>query len=362
MSSGGGSNTVQKADPWSGVAPYLRGLYEAANQSTFIPKQFYPNTTVAPWSGTTLTANNKIYNRAMSGSPLLGDAQGQASDTLAGDYLNNPTTQGLLGLTQGDNTKALRDAASGGFLNSNPYVDDMFGQAADRVGQQFRKNVMPGVYSAFSGAGRYGSNQMNEAASTAQQNYGDTLRKLATDVYGTNYANERQLMQQASGQLGTLELGGLGTVGEQFGRERALMGLMSGQAPALAEADYGDLGKLEALGQKEEANHQARINEAIARWDFGQNEYDKRLATYNSILQGTAGVGGTTTTSGGGNWMTGALGGAMLGSSAAGLLGGGTGAVLGSAGSGVVSGAATGSSLGPWGALAGAILGGLMSR
>jgi hypothetical protein len=373
MSGGGGTNTVQRSDPWKGVQPELMSLYAGANKDVNTPRQFYPHTTVAPWSGTTLDANSRLFQRASNGNPLLDQAQGEAGRTLQGDYLSNPASANLLDMGSRDfvardpNMDSLRSAAEGYFLNSNPHLDSMFNRAAGQVGRQFSKNVMPGVASMFAGAGRFGSNQMADGMGQAQEQYGRTLDDLATGIYGQNYANERQLMQQAAEQLGQfgmqgagLNLGALGEFGGQFGRERGLMMGTSSMAPGLADADYSDIGRLEALGQKQEAEHQGRINDDMQRWNFGQNEYFNRLAQYNQLLQGTAGLGGTTQTSqtGGGNPAMGAMGGAMMGGTLASMAGGaGAGAAAGAAG-----GAATGASLGLPGMILGALAGGLMSR
>lgn len=383
MSGGGGTSTIQRSDPWAGVQPSLRKLFSSAEQNVDTPKQFYPHTTVAPWSGTTLRANNMLFNRALQGNPLLDQAQDQAFRTVRGDYLANPSSGMLMNLGQnnfvsGDqNLDSLRRTGRGDFLNSNPYLDQMFGQAAGRVGKQFSKSVLPNIASMFSGAGRFGSNQMAEGVGAATDSFGDTMRGLASDIYGNNYANERQLMQDASSKLGAfglqgagINLGALSEFGNQFGRERNMMLGLTGASPGLAEADYGDIAKMEGLGLKEEANHQARINEAINRFNFGQNEYGQRLAEYNSLLQGTAGLGGASQTSmsGGGNPMMGALGGGLLGASILPALGpavlGGLGGVGAGAGAfaGPLAGAMGGMGLGPIGLLGGALLGGLMSR
>lgn len=58
----------------------------------------------------------------------------------------------------------------------------------------------------YSGAGRFGSNAMGNGMGQAQQQFGNTLNDLAANTYGTNYANERQLMQGAQNSLGQFGL------------------------------------------------------------------------------------------------------------------------------------------------------------
>jgi len=54
---GGGTNTVQKADPWAGQQPYLTDLYrQAQTQFQQGPQQFYPGRTYAEASPTVYQA------------------------------------------------------------------------------------------------------------------------------------------------------------------------------------------------------------------------------------------------------------------------------------------------------------------
>ena len=354
MSKGGGgggtTQTIQKADPWIGLQGPLSTLYGQAEAAYNAPgPSYYPGATVAEQSPVTQQAQDLAYQRATSGNPLVGQAQQQLYDTLGDKYYGmNPATSPLAYI------------GSGAMLNSNPYLDAMFGQAAGRAGEQFSKYTMPGIASMFSQGGRYGSGAMGEATNQAQQNFGNTISNLATNIYGGNYANERGLQQQALGQLGT-----------DFGRERALQLSTLGLAPGLSQADYVDISQLGQLGSSQDAYRQSLLNADISRWDYGQNLTAQKLQQLSALLQGGgayAGANSTTTAPGTSNPLMGALGGGMMGYQLGGMLGG-TGAsaasMLGAGAAaevgGAAAGAATGSSLGPWGALAGAVLGGLFS-
>lgn len=82
-------------------------------------------------------------------------------------------------------TAQLKSTIAGNYLNSNPYIDAMFSKARDAVGS--------GIDSRFTAAGRYGSG-------AHQGVLGTTFNNLATDIYGTNYANERA-RQVAAAQI-----------------------------------------------------------------------------------------------------------------------------------------------------------------
>lgn len=411
------TTTVQKADPWEGVQPALRELYSSALSNFYGPgPQYYPNSTVAPQSPTTSLYQDLLFGRALSGSPLTGQAQDQAYSTLGDDYMLNPASLGTLSFGLGNyadfnpaiqslyslagrdfndlpgmnqlgqlagsdfmsnNWRAqrleelssrdffgstpgmsqLQDIAGGSMLNANPYVDTMFNKAASNVGRQFSENVMPGIASMYSGAGRFGSNQMAGGLDQAQQQYGNTLNNLATDIYGQNYANERGFQQQAMNQLGQFglastglqqqglnqllgmglqsrgmqqqaagqlgqfglanqnaiqqmlsQLGQFGLTGQglqqqafsdlgtQLARERAYQMQALGMAPQLANMDYFDLGQLGQLGQGLDAYSQQLLGSDINRYNYYQNLPNQELQFLNSILNGGLTLSGSTGT------------------------------------------------------------------
>lgn len=328
---GGTSTVVQKADPWEGVQPALRTLYDAGLQN-FLggPQRYYPGQTVAPQSPVTGLAQQGIYNLATQQSPVLQGAQQQAYNTLGNEYLySNPAMQDLYNLAGRDylaSSPAMWDlygVGTGQMLGANPYIDDMFERAAGGVGRQFRSNVMPGIASMFSGAGRFGSNQMAEGLGQAEEQYGRTLQDLATSIYGGNYATERGYQQQALGQLGQFGLQGqalqqqaLGEVGTQFGRERNLQAEMARLAPGLDVADYFGAQQLGQLGAQQDIYNQQLLNADIARFNFGQQQPYDQLSFLSSLLQGYP-QGQTSTSTGTqtypGNPLLGAMGGAQMG-------------------------------------------------
>lgn len=326
----GSTQQTQTAEPWSGVQPHLRSLYDSA-ASNFAqgPQQYYPGQTVAPQGGVTEQAQQGLYSRATQGNPLLPGAQGQADATLNDEYMwNNPAMLGQLGMGFGDTSTQgmdqLSEIGGGSMLGSNPYLDSMFNNAADRVGQQFSKHVMPGVTSGFEGAGRYGSNAHQESMRGYQQAFGDTLGKMAGDIYGQDYGRERGFQQQALGQLGQFDLAGRGLAqqalsdaGTMFGRERVMQGQAAQMSPQLSQADYFDIAQLMGLGGQQDQYSQSLIDADKNRWDFNQQAPNDMLSFFNSILSGASDYkGGTTNGSTQSPYspLAGMLGGARLGS------------------------------------------------
>lgn len=294
------STQVQKADPWGPVQPYLQGLYrDAWNSGT---PQYYPGSTVANMSGNTTGGISSIRSKAMTPDATMGDANSLAQRTMRGDYLmSNPAMSNL------------QRTAGGEFLNANPYLDSMFDQAASRVGDTFRKYTTPGIDSSFALGGRYGSNAHQTAMGTAQQNFGDSINRLATDIYGGNYARERGLMEGAAG-----------TMGQLYGQERGFQSNMANLAPELQRAGYLPAEMQLRAGSIQDAFNQRKVDDDVKRWDHNENMERERLAFINQILNGASAYG-TKSTSGsqGTNPILGMLGGGLMGSQLGSLFSGG---------------------------------------
>lgn len=313
MSGGGGggnTQTIQKADPWKELQPYLKTLFQKSGEWLESPNpQYFPESTVGAQAPETLAAQEAAVQRAMMGSPLQQGAQGQVYNTMMGGYLGN-----------------------------NPFLEATYRAASDPLIEQYSRAIEPGITSRFAAGGRYGSGAHTSAISDATGRLGQALGGLGAQIYGPAYENERARQMQALGM-----------------------------APGLAQMDYNDISQLANVGTAREGRAQELVNADISRWDFGQNQPLSKLQAFSQLLQGGTPFSKTTTSSqgpgSGGFNLGGALGGAMTGaqlSGAAGafmpafqLAGGTTGAM----GSGLAAGLGAMGPLG-WGALlAGGLLG-----
>lgn len=158
-SSGGGSGgstiqtTTQSNTPFN--SSYLNyGFDQAKNLYQQGTPQYFPGSTVVPFSNQTQQALNQTENLANQSSPIISGAQNNLGATLNGDFL------------------------SGG----NPY----FSQMMDKIGGDVRQRMD----SQFAGAGRYGSGA--HANATA-----DALTQAAGTLGYQNYADERSKQMQA---------------------------------------------------------------------------------------------------------------------------------------------------------------------
>lgn len=170
------------SSPPSITAPYLPGAAGAANS-------LYTGggTPVTPFSPQTEQALQMAQQRATAGSPVSGAAQDYATKTL-----------------------------NGGFMGSNPYLDQAFGKASGAVTNAVQSN--------FGLAGR------NVRGPDAQGLATDKYNELAAQIYGGDYEQERARQQQLvpfSGGLANqdyADIGQLANVGaqrEDLAREQA---------------------------------------------------------------------------------------------------------------------------------------------
>lgn len=273
---GGGGSGVTRMEPPSYAEPGLRASANAAGQLfNQGGPEYYPGRTVIPFSGQTERALGQI--ESLSGtSPAVDAANQQLTGTLQGDY-----------------------------LNSNPYLDQMFTQAADATRGR--------LTSEFARGGR----DIQASAPARSQE----LQQLAASIYGGNYARERQNQMGALGYLPSVN------------RERFFG---PGQLAGVGQAVEGQAGRLAADRQ--------------SRFDYEQNRPEMALDRYVGRLTGAAGQYGNQTQDQSKNRLAGALGGGLAGAAASTLPFFSSGA-----------GAALGASLGGFGLpLIGLALGGLL--
>lgn len=128
--SGGGNNTSKQtteSGPWSEQIPYLKyGMDEAQRLYKEDSPNYYPNSTVAPFSTDQNQAFDMARARAMSGNQSMKAAEGFTRDVLAGRYAGDP------------------------------YQSQVF--------QNIQQQVLPAVNSQFMAAGRYGSGAHADSA------------------------------------------------------------------------------------------------------------------------------------------------------------------------------------------------------
>jgi len=235
--------TTSQIDP--ALRPFLtqgleraRELFLTGPQPTFFPGQTY----VTPSEATTeAIAQQEALARAQS--PSLQAAQQAYQASL-----------GQIGQT-----------AAGGFLQGNPYQQAMLQAATRPLTQQFGEQVLPGISSLYSRAGRYGSGAMERALGGATEAYGRALGDVSANIVGQDYARERGLQQQA--QMGQAALAQL--------------------APSIYQQQFLPSQTLAQVGAAREAIAAQPLQEQMARFQFGQQQPIQSLMSYLSSVYGT---------------------------------------------------------------------------
>lgn len=379
MKSGGGggsTTTVQKSDPWGGVQPYLGELYRGASQYFNSPgPQYYPWDPVAGVNGNQYGGRQQqvdtlrhpdTQRRWLNAVNPTEQVATQDRNALAG----NPVLQGIIGQSRGGSVGQLGVDYRGAInqvLSGRPdagYIDPLIGAAANRLNHQFGQQVsdvartlgeqvLPNIRSGAAGAGQYGSTRQGIAEGLALGRAGQELLReagrgreqvgdLAANLYGGAISQAQQLqagmaqnlagLDEASRQARTREaLSGLG-LSEQGRELRTREALTAaGLLPGLATlpAQWG--AQIEDIGNRQQADDQARINADIERWNFNQNSRLNQLSNYAALLQGAGSLGGTTSSTQPvyRNPIMGGLGGALSGFSLGSALGAPFGLALG---------------------------------
>ena len=240
---GGGqtSKTTNELDPT--VRPFVEyGLQEAKGLYQTDTPTYYPGQTYVGPSAQTQTALQAGQNRALAGNPLLPAAQQQQQNVISGQYLQN-----------------------------NPYFNQALAGAAQGATQNYNDAIMA-AQSGLSKAGRYGSNVGADIQNRAASTLANTLANKYGELAYQNYGAERGMQNQAAMN-----------------------------APALAQADYGDIAQLANIGKTTEDYAKTALQADLDRFNFEQNKPYQKLSSYLGAAYGAPmGNVSTTTQSGGG--------------------------------------------------------------
>ena len=233
------TTTTSTIDPT--VQPYLSyGLSEAQRIYQSGGPQYYPGQTYVSPSQTTQTGLQALEQRALQGSPLVGQAQQQLQGTIGGNY-----------------------------LSGNPFFQGAFTPAAQAATAQFNQAIGD-ISSAASKAGRYGSGAMGSLQDRASGQFAQQLTNTAGQLAYQNYADERARQQAAT---------------------------MA--APAMAQADYQDIQNLLSAGQAREGYTGQQLQSDIARFNYGQQLPQQNLSAFLSSVYGNPMANLRTTTQSG---------------------------------------------------------------
>jgi hypothetical protein len=267
-------STTQTSSIDPALLPFLTQGLERA-QSLFLTGQqpeFFPGQTFVSPSAATTESIAQQEAIARQQSPVLQQAQEAFQSSLGG----------------------IGQTAQGGFLNANPFQAQMIQAATRPLEQAFSQQVLPGISSLYSRSGRLGSGAMERALGTASEGFGRALGDITSNIAGSQFQQERGLMQQA--QLGQAAL--------------------AQAAPSIYGQQFLPAQALGQVGAQQESIAGMPLQEEMARFQFGQQLPYQQLQGYLSSVYGSPmGAYGTQTTQQPlyQNRTTGALSGALAG-------------------------------------------------
>lgn len=331
--------TTTKTEPWDGAKPYLEQQYAAMDQAIKDGKpQVYTGQTEINQSAATKDAQAMIEQTARAGSPLVKNAQNTANNITTGAAFNPAGTTTLANGTNWTNaatglqaqqaqtlagannpaTQMLQQTASGGFLNSNPYLTQAIQNANQGLVDQFKTIRSPQLDSQAALAGRTGSGAAMSIRNDAETTLANAMSKNANDMMMSNYNTERQNQLNAQSQIGSLynsDVANAANAASAYaqtsaGNNSAQMGaatsLINGQnaqaqtqlagagmAGDLRALDYADADRLAGVGAQQDAFSEVALQNAITKWDAEQNKDLNNIANFTNLLT-TGGYNNTT--------------------------------------------------------------------
>jgi hypothetical protein len=212
------------------------------------------------------------------GGQMSADLNSQQQQALGGlsNLASNgdPTVNAGAGYTQG--------VLSGQYLNSNPYFDSMFNNASQRITDAYSRGTAGQTDAMFVKGGAYGGSAHADMTQQNQRALGDSLSAFASNLYGNNYAQERQNQQQAASM-----------------------------APSYGNQSMQNQQALMSAGTTAQGVQQGGLDRQYNEFLRQQDDPYKRLGAYQGLMQIPGSQ--TTSTQPGTSAAAGLFGGAMTG-------------------------------------------------
>lgn len=239
MSGGSNNQSSTTNKPPGFVIPYSTDLLAQTQELTNQPYQPYGGQRLQGFTPFQQQGFNMVQNRAMGGSPTINAGTNMLTDTLSGAY-----------------------------LNGNPQLNAMIGQAQGDVADQYRYATGPGNLALASRTGSLDNSGVAGKDMTDRFSLARSLGDLETQFRYGNYAQERQ------NQMGALNAG-----------------LAYGNQPYLDAAQLGQAG-----GQQQQFG-QAGLDVAYQEFLKAQEDPYQKIDTMRNVIQ-TAQTGFGQTKSG----------------------------------------------------------------
>lgn len=118
----------------------------------------------------------------------MGQNQGLANE--AKQYVN-----------MGPESDIAYDTASGSYLNSNPYINNVAGNVSQQIIDQYNRSTIPSALSSYAGSGRFGSGLFQKTLADTQSQMNQDVGNAMNNLYYGNYNQERQNQEAARNRI-----------------------------------------------------------------------------------------------------------------------------------------------------------------
>lgn len=226
------------------IAPYLQEALGLARNLFLGPgPSFYPGQTYVEPSAQTLEALNQMEMISRGAAPYFEQAREGFRTSLEG----------------------LESTATGSFLEGSPYRDAMIAAATRPLTQQFQEQILPGISSQYSAAGRYGSGAMERAQERATEGFTRAMGDVTSAITAQDYARERAFQEAAMRDIGTTAL----------------------QVPEFYRGFLAPSQTMAQVGAQREAIAAQPLQESMQRFQFAQQQPYQQLGGYLSSIYGS---------------------------------------------------------------------------
>jgi hypothetical protein len=189
-------------------------------------------------------AGADVFGRAASGQMGVSPAQFQSLYGQAAPGVSSLYGDVARGGFQNLAMPGTAQTAAGAFLTGSPYQQALIDQSVRPIAQQLGEVTLPGIQSAFSQAGRYGSGAQQRAIGEAVERASRAAGDVATQIGFGTYGTERGFQEAARGQLAGLSqqdllnrLGAVGTAEQTRQAQLAQQAGLAGQIAGLSQQD-----------------------------------------------------------------------------------------------------------------------------
>lgn len=230
--SSGSSTTTQRTEPWEGQQPFLRQGFQAAqNEFQSGRPEFFPDSTVVPFSPETEAGLNMQTGQALDPNSTINLADQEVGSTLRGENLSldSPLYQNLL---QGV-SRAVRPGVDSGFARSGRFGSPIHAEAMSRGITQgflpFLESERGRQFSATERAGQTSQYAPSLLRDVGTQREGLARDELQEDIDRFNFEQnkEQAKIQQFLGNI-TGNYGGTTATTQPIFRDNLQRGLGAG--------------------------------------------------------------------------------------------------------------------------------------